>query len=438
MPDLTAPKKNKINLADYPYKRDVENRLLMADFSAFDIELLREIVDGPLSISLTNLVDALEVDETQIVNSLKKLERSGLLKKSFDCIIVDKDTRKYYETQLIKFDPDFQPGIEYIKSLLKKVPIEHIPVWYALPRTSDDIFQAIIEKYLLTPRIFKRHIAELTQELPIVKSIINDLEMAEKHQLPSCYFHEKYSYKKEEFEELMLFLEFNFICCINYVSLQDRWIEVVTPFAEWKEHLSFSKKIKNKKESSFEKEISPFGFIKKLQQTLVSIKNKPTLIDELESTLLKRLQELQLVELQDLQVTPLERANSFLSLRDDQQAHCLYRLPLHIHDYASSFCQEKHLRELEKQMAMFAKHGWISFHTFLEGCTAGIGTQSELMLKKTGKQWCYMRPCYLKEEEDFIKKIIFEKFFEAGLVDTTYFQDKEYFCVTPFGHKLLT
>src|SRR5690606_655670 len=92
-----------------------------------------------------------------------------------DTIFVDKDKRKYFEIQISRFDEDFVPGMEFVQGLLKKVPIQVLPLWYATPRTSNNIFESIIEKYLLTPQIYQRYLSELSLGDPLFTSIMRDL-----------------------------------------------------------------------------------------------------------------------------------------------------------------------------------------------------------------------------------------------------------------------
>ena len=52
MQDTIALKKHKITLADYDYRHDIENRLVLAKFSSNDFAVLEEILYSSLSISL--------------------------------------------------------------------------------------------------------------------------------------------------------------------------------------------------------------------------------------------------------------------------------------------------------------------------------------------------------------------------------------------------
>ena len=155
MTELVVSKKNKINLSDYPYQKDIENRLFLSQFSLLDHALMEEILFSPLQISFPKFLKNLGKEEKEVVACLEKFERIGLVKIVDNFLLIDKETRKYFESQFAKFEEDFKPDMEFLQSLLRKVPIEVLPSWYAISRTSNHIFSSIIEKYLLTPQIFQ-------------------------------------------------------------------------------------------------------------------------------------------------------------------------------------------------------------------------------------------------------------------------------------------
>ena len=71
---LAAPtRKNKITLSDYNYRRDIDNRLLMAQLSTFEVEVLQEILDGSLTLTIKKIADALSVKEDAILPVLNHL-----------------------------------------------------------------------------------------------------------------------------------------------------------------------------------------------------------------------------------------------------------------------------------------------------------------------------------------------------------------------------
>src|SRR5690348_12573136 len=118
MAEVSTLKKNKINLEDYNYKQDIENRLLMAEFTSDDIEILEEILYSSIKIPIRKLAKSVGLGEEEVFEILKKLSGTGLFSFEEDSIVVDKEMRKYFETQMLKFEDEFKPGMDYLQSLL--------------------------------------------------------------------------------------------------------------------------------------------------------------------------------------------------------------------------------------------------------------------------------------------------------------------------------
>ena len=159
-------RKNKIVLADYNYKRDIEIRVLLSHLTVDTVNVMREILDGSLKTSISHLAGALEITQQQLLPLLDILSPTKLFVRQGDHLIVDKEMRKYLESQIDKFDPDYEMGMDYLQSLLAKVPIHAIPNWYALSRASDHVFSAIVEKHLDTPQIYHRYLEDLVIDFP--------------------------------------------------------------------------------------------------------------------------------------------------------------------------------------------------------------------------------------------------------------------------------
>src|SRR5262245_50571348 len=119
MLELTPVRKNKVNLSDYDCQQDIANRLLIADFSASDIEVLEEILFSPLKISIKKLSKNRSRSEKELLPILKKLSQAGLLTIQDDHVLVDKEMRKYFEFQIARFDPDFKPDMEFLQGILR-------------------------------------------------------------------------------------------------------------------------------------------------------------------------------------------------------------------------------------------------------------------------------------------------------------------------------
>ncbi|MCK4934913.1 MAG: hypothetical protein KAR79_04940, partial [Simkaniaceae bacterium] len=239
MLEAQSYRKNKINLADYDYEKDIRNRLLMANFSSKDIIVLEEILYSPLKFPISRITNSLGFDKETVDQVLEQLLQTELFFIDNEEIIVNKEMRKYFEAQLLKFEEDFKPGMDFLQSLLKKVPIHVLPSWYPIPRTSNNIFESLIEKYLQTPQVFQRYLSELNFTDPAFDGIINDVLKDPNYQVSSKTIMEKYSLDQTKFEEYMLYLEFNFVCCLVYKKQGDEWSENVTLFQEWRDYLSF-------------------------------------------------------------------------------------------------------------------------------------------------------------------------------------------------------
>ena len=149
--------------------------------------------------------------------------------------------RKYFEAQILKFDPEFKPGMDYLQSLLRKVPIHVLPIWYSIPRTSNNIFDSVVEKYLLTPQIFQRYMMELNFNDPILSQIVQDVYKSSDFKVYAKDVMEKYKISQEQFEGYLLQLEFHFVCTLGYEKIDEEWTEIVTPLHEWSEYTAFLK-----------------------------------------------------------------------------------------------------------------------------------------------------------------------------------------------------
>src|SRR3990167_1119347 len=272
-------RKNKVNISDYNCQQDIENRILLSDFSAFDLEILEEILLSPLKISMKKLSRSMASQEEALSAILNKLAKTGLLTIQGDSLLIDKETRKYFEFQMIRFNPTFKPDMEFLAGLLRKVPIHLLPTWYSIPRSSNNIFESIIEKHLLTPQIFQRYLLDLNLGDPIIHSIIADLFAAPDCKLFSSDVIAKYNLARRHFEELLLLLEFNFIGCLCYEKEGDHWTEIITPFHEWCQYLQF---LKATEAPRLDKDLevvrfkeSDFAFIEDMSALLQSIQQTP-------------------------------------------------------------------------------------------------------------------------------------------------------------------
>jgi hypothetical protein len=432
MLELSPARKNKVTLADYNCVQDIENRILMSDFSTFDIEVLEAILFSPLKISLKKLERSVDCSKEALLASLKKLSKTSLLSIQDDLITVDKERRKYFEFQIQRFDPQFKPDMEFAQGILRKVPIHLLPSWYSIPRTSNNIFESIIEKYLLTPHLYQRYLLELNFGDPVLTSIMNDVFKAPDFKISTTDLIAKYNLKRSVFEEMLLILEFNFVCTLCYEKADDHWLEYVTPFHEWHEYLRFFHATEApclKKESVQKQNKSDFAFIEEMSLVLLKAKKKPLLIEP--SPLVKKLCLVKLAEYANGKLTILEAGNEWLDFSLENRSLYLYRHPQN--KILSLSYTDRYVREAEKTVKRVLHGDFVYFDDFLKGVLVPLNESSVIMLKRIGKQWKYTLPVYTDEEKELIHATIFEWLYEMGMVSIGTCNGKECFSVTHFG-----
>lgn len=442
-------RKNKVVLSDYNFRRDIENRLLMAELTTFEVDVLREILNNSLKISIGQIADNMNVDPGSIVSVIEKLSPAKLIKlNGSETAVVDKEMRKYYECQILKFDEDFEPGMEFLQGLLHKVPIHILPSWYSIPRTSDHIFQSIMEKFLATPKIYERYLQEINFDNPILDSISKEVFAAPDFKVRAQDLMQRYKLTHEQFEECMLLLEYNFVCCLCYQKTDNRWEETVTPFYEWHEYLRFLRDTKPKSISDptgiVRKHPEDFGFVHDMSRVLKFLQTKALPVEPFENgyvlmakdaskllphnstqhyvkNLVDKMLMSRLVEIHNKQVRALELSQEWIKKSDQDKAMTMTRHPI----------------QVEKSLKRILSFGWVYVDDFMKGFTGSLGSREQISLKNKGKRWRYAIPAYTDEEKALIEKTLCERLFEAGIVDVGTYKGKTCICVTPFGRMCL-
>ena len=433
MLELSPARKNKVNLADYNSQQDIENRILMSDFSTLDIQILEEILYSSLKSSLKKLVRTIGCGTEELLNSLKKLSSTGLISIQGDEILIDKEKRKYFEFQIHRFDPQFKPDMEFIQGILRKVPIHLLPTWYATPRTSNNIFESIVEKHLLTPHIFQRYLMELNFGDPTLDAMMDDVFSSPDLKVSSSDLISKYNLKRADFEEILLILEFNFVCCLCYEKEDDHWLEFVTPFHEWREYLLFVRSTETPPIPATEQverlKDTDFSWIEEMSGILLKAKKKPLAIER--SPMIDKLCLLKLAEYGEGKLRTLEAGDAWLDLSLENRSLHLYRHP---HNRILSLeTSERHVREAEKSIKRVLHGKWVYFDDFLKGVLVPLSEHSVVALKRAGKHWKYVLPTYGDEEKAILKATIFEWLFEKGMVMIGTCRGRDCFALTHFG-----
>lgn len=440
MLELHTQKRTKVNLADYPYAQDIQNRILLSDLTPVESRVLEELIFSPLKISIKKLARSLDLEEAQLLSILERFASVRLVQIEGETAVVDKERRKYFEFQVARFEEDFKPDMEFLQSLLRQVPIQVLPTWYSIPRTSNNIFESIVERYLQTPHVFQRYLADLHFSHPQAEALIRDLFASPELRLSTSDLIARYNLARETFEEIMITLEYHFVACVSYVREEDHWHEIITPFYEWRQYLLHLRATKPSSLSGPVTRTDPrdFAFVEDLSTLLRAAKKKPLAPDESPFTgpylshLLAKATLLKYGELHQGRLHITEAGLEWLKADSDQMALQLYRHPynkLLSHPEA----REKQIREAEKGIKRILHCGWVDLDEYLKSALAPLSEDSSVKLCRVGKQWRYTLPHYTEEELALFKSVAFEWLFECGIVALGTHQGRECLSLTPYG-----
>ncbi|NGX38361.1 MAG: hypothetical protein K1000chlam2_01534 [Chlamydiae bacterium] len=459
MADVATFRKNKIELKEYDYSKDIQNRVLMSQFSLLDFEVLEEILYSSLRIPLSILEKNLDISNDQLVSILEKLSKTQLFKVVADHVLVDKEMRKYYELQILKFEEDFKPGMEYLQGLLKKVPIHILPIWYSISRTSNNIFESIVEKHLETPQIFQRYLMELNLTDPIQKGIMNAVYQSPDYCVNAADMIKKFNLTQEALEEHMLHLEFSFVCCVRYVREKKGFKEVITPFHEWCEYLCHVRDTEPASIIDEEKidriKSNDFAATEEMALMLELAQKKPITAAAI-GTLQKKCSEfnerdfesyaeklctINLADRDGEKLVCTSDALEWLKMKPYDRAIYLYRHPLNGIDSPNlpeELCEPRIVREAEKSVSRIVNSGWVFLEDFLKGIFIPLKESHIVSLVRQGRSWKYQLPHYTESELNFFKTVIKNWLFEAGITAWGTKDGRECFCLTSLGQELFS
>lgn len=434
-------RKIKITLSDYPFLCDIEKRILIAQLTVFEVRLLQEIMHHSLQIPVEQLADALEINVSSLLPILDKLTPLKLYRRENLILFVDREARKYFEFQIEKFCSNFEPNLEYLQNILSKVPIHVLPIWYVIPRSSDNIVASIIEKYLLTPKIYRFYINDLQFEDPILHAIIREVFQPPHFKITAEKLISQFELTRERFEEYLMLLEYHFICSLCYFKNGDCWQEIVTPFAEWLDYLQFEENTRPRViQESIEKADSEFEFLNLLVNLLHFFqytREHPKAADEKSKQAINKLFKLGFIlQNGDQEIIVSPKGINWLSKNRHEQASSLAADPTNtLTDHAEfeGLWNIRNLGLIENSLKRLRPNEWVKLDDFLKGFINPIGNKEPVTLKRKGKKWKYVIPSYSEQEYQFIKAVIMERLSELGIVRTGSFQESPCFCLTSFG-----
>lgn len=446
---LSPPKKNKIELSDYNYKKDIESRVFLSNLTLFEADILKEIIYNSLKFDIAEITSIFAISESEIHPFLLRLKEIKLLDLNDKTIIVDKDLRKYYEIQIERLSETFEPNLDYVQSLLNQLPLNVLPNWYQIPKTANGFFEAIQEKTFASPKIYQKYLQELQLEEPLLNDIIQEVFKTPGYTVKASLLREKFKLTKEQFAEALLKLEFHFAAFLIYKPVKDRWEEFVSPFSEWKSYLEFIDRTEcssisnpQKIEKIFDNE---FGFLGCVVQCLTKAFDTSSICSAKASTLfppllnfskvIEKLSSMNLLKKTPSELLLTKHGVDFLKQNSPSQSMALY-----LHAIGSlrtkqndSRFTDRDAREVEKSLKNILHLDWVYFDDFFAGLRGPIGVKETAVSPKKGKKSAFQIPQYSTEEKLFVQEWIFEHLFSAGMVLVGSLEGRLCFKVTSFG-----
>ncbi|MCF7806233.1 MAG: hypothetical protein K9M07_06665 [Simkaniaceae bacterium] len=477
---LSQHRKNRVNLKDYDYEKDIQNRLVINHLNVQDLSVLEEILYNSIQFLIEDLEESLELNSQNVMESIQKLLPTELFTINGDEITVNKEVRKYFESQLVRFEDDFTPGLDFVQSLLKSIPIHILPNWYQVPKTSNNIFHSLVERYFLTPQLFERYLLDLEIDDHILRSMIDTVFSSPQLQLPAHELIARLNLTEQQFQEYMLVLEFSFVLFTKFEKVGSEYVQIVLPFHEWREYALFVRSttpcpIKNNEEVqpyrmgeyAFSDDMayvlelsrqSPLPLVydhndsrwninpqqrellaEKLGEFGLKTREELEVFDSYTCNLIQKLLTLQLAEVDNFHLKPTKAAGEWIRLNPEKRAFFTYKHPMNRIDndrFSSHLNTERNIREIEKSISRIVDSGWIYFNDFMKGLVIPLSEESRIELRKTGKAWKYNTPDYTEEERSFISMTILEWLFESGIICTGMHNDQICFCTTQLGKSL--
>ncbi|MEN9654583.1 MAG: hypothetical protein RL235_695 [Chlamydiota bacterium] len=412
MPDVLTARKHKIQLIGYDVEQDIKQRRFIANLTAAEAEMLQEILFSPLRISLKKLMRSLDQPAGQLLDQIHRLQKIGLLDfDGNDTLVVHKEMRRSFELLIERLAPHFKPDIEFVQKIIKHIPVALLFTWYLIPRTSNNIFESLIEKYLCTPTIYARHLEDLKTYDPVVCALLERLGQG---RVRASDLALQLGIEGWRCNEIVLFLEFHFAAFFTYERVGDAWIEWISPLHEWHEYLS------------------------------LIAKRRPPAIESEKSIVPRTSSEFAWIEAHGADRLAALGADASMIAHwnkgsNEQKVLFLYRYPGNHLAYRETWPayvkNDKALRSIEPALRYVAHGKWVFLSDFLQTIMTPITNEAAVTLKKEGAHWHYVLPTYSDTELAFVQACIEEWFFELGMVMLGSFDGRVCFRVTTFGQR---
>lgn len=240
--DDSSNKKIKVDLTKIPYQTDVALRSSLPFLDAIGVLLLQELLFSSLETTVEELADSLELPFSEVKEGLSQLIPLALFTQNGSKLTINKERRKVLETEGARFEDDFHPDLQFLKTRLSFLPPSVLLDWYVVPRTCHDIFSSLVEKHFFHPRYFYRHLDELQFADPRLQTIVSALYRSDELALSFLELQIGFGISREELHTLILQLEYHFVAFIKYVKTDEGWEEWVVPLKEWSDYICYVEK----------------------------------------------------------------------------------------------------------------------------------------------------------------------------------------------------
>lgn len=433
-PVATALKKIKIDFDAIDVAHDLAVRAFLDCLKVSDLPILEEILHSSVRTTIDELLESLDLKRSELEGPLRTFEAVGLLKVEGDLVTVSKEVRRSVDLHFERTDEDFAPDIDFALSLMRILPVQQVPLWYALPKTSTSLREALLEKFFLTPALYGRHLETSQFDDRPAQQVLEQITNGP----IDC---RSLGLESQELHRLALVLELNFIAFLTYRHEGDELIPIFSPLREYSEYLErvaegslFPKADPQPKP----RRCGPFAFLRDLdafvdaatqakapEDDLSSIKRTLDIDDQDDLERLKdRALRLRLVEVADGEFIAGANLEKWRKLSEDDRPFCYLR-----HPALAYSADEKSVRAAEKSIALLFGKGWASFDDFMKAALIPLREEIEVRLKGRGRSCHYAFPEYTEEERELVHHVIFTGLAESGFVETA----GEYFRLTDFG-----
>ena len=425
--DVIHYRKNQINLSDYDLHFDIQIRAHLSAINERDVLFLEALIYNSLKITIEDLCTELDYSSSEITTLLSLHDTVGLYSVHGNIITIDKEVRKKIEWELEKFDPQFLPGLNLIRASLKKVPVYVLPQWYKLSKTTDNIFEAVREKFLITPQVYNAYLLENKLENPTAKQLYEAISNTENYEISLSDFLKEHPLSKEELHEAIILLEFNLMGCLIYKKNGNSYVPYVSFFSEWKTHLIDLKKkqqvfLKNSISSPLTTETPVVNQMTNLLENLKQINKKDQYLPILHT-----------IGFINTEYTELSsRGKEWLELPHKNKCFVLFNTLLYrylTYEPLYLITNENRIRECCAILINALSQRETELPTIMETLSLPLHKDHKMQITREGKIWAYSLPSFNEKEQNLLQHLLDHLLYYSGIIN----KNNNKYTATEFG-----